>query len=114
MIEMERRRFLGGLVGLVAAPAIVKVTSLMPIKAVPRHAYWKMYYNVEYQDIENEVIEFLTESNKIFDDLTLDRVYAATARTSLPYSAWRVLDASSLSEEQQLSVLGMLAPSDRT
>jgi len=33
MFEIPRRRFLAGLIGLIAAPAIVKVTSLMPIKA---------------------------------------------------------------------------------
>ena len=32
MIELPRRRFLAGLVGLIAAPAVVKATSLMPVK----------------------------------------------------------------------------------
>jgi hypothetical protein len=35
MLEIPRRRFLAGLIGLIAAPAIVRVTSLMPIKAAP-------------------------------------------------------------------------------
>jgi hypothetical protein len=35
MFELPRRRFLQGLIGLIAAPAIVKVTSLMPVKAAP-------------------------------------------------------------------------------
>jgi hypothetical protein len=35
MFEIPRRRFLAGLIGLIAAPAIVKITSLMPVKAAP-------------------------------------------------------------------------------
>ena len=34
MIELPRRRFLSLLTGIVAAPAIVRASSLMPIKAV--------------------------------------------------------------------------------
>jgi hypothetical protein len=32
MLELPRRQFLGGLLGIIAAPAIVKASSLMPIK----------------------------------------------------------------------------------
>jgi hypothetical protein len=32
MIKLPRRRFLTGLVGLVAAPAVVKAVNLMPVK----------------------------------------------------------------------------------
>lgn len=35
MLEIPRRRFLAGLIGLIAAPAIVRVTSLMPVRAAP-------------------------------------------------------------------------------
>jgi hypothetical protein len=35
MLEVPRRRFLTGLVGLLAAPALVKASSLMPIKVQP-------------------------------------------------------------------------------
>jgi hypothetical protein len=35
MIELPRRRFLTGLASLIAAPAIVRVASIMPVKAVP-------------------------------------------------------------------------------
>ena len=34
-ILLPRRRFLAGIVGLIAAPAIVRVTSIMPVKAMP-------------------------------------------------------------------------------
>jgi len=33
-IAMPRRRFLAGLVGLVAAPAVIRVATLMPVKAL--------------------------------------------------------------------------------
>jgi hypothetical protein len=32
---LERRKFITGLISLVAAPAIVRVASIMPIKAMP-------------------------------------------------------------------------------
>jgi len=33
MIETSRRKFIGSLIALVAAPAIVRVSSIMPVKA---------------------------------------------------------------------------------
>lgn len=36
MIETSRRSFITGLVSFVAAPAIVKAASLMPVKVMPR------------------------------------------------------------------------------
>lgn len=39
-IEIPRRRFLIGLGALVAAPAIVRASSLMPVRCVP-DAYWR-------------------------------------------------------------------------
>lgn len=32
---MNRRKFLWGLGGVIAAPAVVKITSIMPVKAMP-------------------------------------------------------------------------------
>jgi hypothetical protein len=37
-ILMPRRRFLMGVVGLLAAPAVVRAESLMPVKAMPADA----------------------------------------------------------------------------
>jgi hypothetical protein len=34
MPELSRRGLLGGLIGIIAAPAIVRATSLMPVKAL--------------------------------------------------------------------------------
>lgn len=36
MLELPRRRFLTGLVGIIAAPAVVRAGSLMRVAAVPR------------------------------------------------------------------------------
>ena len=35
MLELPRRSFITGLVSLLAAPAIVRASSLMPVKALP-------------------------------------------------------------------------------
>lgn len=46
---LPRRKFLTGLMGLVAAPAVVKASSLMPVKAMTPEVLVKQY---EYQQIE--------------------------------------------------------------
>lgn len=58
---MNRRKFLWGLGGVIAAPAVVKITSIMPVKAMPElppveeletfdlsHAYGRMQTFLEY------------------------------------------------------------------
>ncbi len=36
---MPRRKFLSGLFGLIAAPAIVKAANIMPVKYIPQHLH---------------------------------------------------------------------------
>ena len=36
---MPRRKFLTGLFGLIAAPAIVKAANIMPVKCIPQHLH---------------------------------------------------------------------------
>jgi hypothetical protein len=36
---MPRRKFLTGLFGLVAAPAVVKAANIMPVKVMPQHLH---------------------------------------------------------------------------
>ena len=36
---MPRRKFLTGLMGLVAAPAVVKAANIMPVKYLPQHLH---------------------------------------------------------------------------
>lgn len=35
MIDIPRRGFIGGLIGIIAAPAIVRIQNIMPVKALP-------------------------------------------------------------------------------
>ena len=42
-----RRGFITGLISLVAAPAIVRVTSLMPVKAVEPEYVWRTYAEID-------------------------------------------------------------------
>ena len=36
---MPRRKFLTGLFGLIAAPAVVKAANIMPVKYIPQHLH---------------------------------------------------------------------------
>jgi hypothetical protein len=52
---IERRKFLTGLISLVAAPAIVRAGSLMPVKAERRLLFTEYYCNRvirTYMDVE--------------------------------------------------------------
>ena len=74
---LERRKFLTGLISLVAAPAIVRAGSLMPVKADPIN--WR--YVVRRVDID------------------ISEVYGRSpAMTALPQIAWR--------EVNMLDILG--------
>jgi len=61
MIEPTRRKFITGLSALIVAPAIVRVESLMPVRAVPII-------------ITREAIELFTKTNKFLAEL--DSQYA--------------------------------------
>jgi len=70
---MPRRKFLTGLLGLVAAPAVVKATSLMPVKSFvevelrPPPAGFRRLTLAEYRRI------FEPGLQKLFDDMYEDR-----------------------------------------
>jgi hypothetical protein len=51
---LNRRGFIGGLIGLVAAPMIVRAASLMPVKAIPNDLPW-----------QEEVLRNLRQGNPI-------------------------------------------------
>lgn len=58
-IVMPRRRFVAGLLGLVAAPAIVKAASLMPVKAIePEWPIVERSVGFEVQSFEWEMFTF--------------------------------------------------------
>lgn len=44
IIQPSRRSFITGLTSLIVAPAIVRVESLMPVKAVKSNELWKNYW----------------------------------------------------------------------
>jgi len=44
---IQRRAFLTGLIGIIAAPAIVRASSLMPVKALPA----EFFYNDTWVDV---------------------------------------------------------------
>jgi len=63
-VTLSRRGILGGLLGIIAAPAIVRVTSLMPIKVMPGDGVlvtWQKVHGVTAYNVyrENQDIEFL-------------------------------------------------------
>ena len=45
---LPRRKFLTGLMGLVAAPAVVKASSLMPVKSMPPELVLEQFAYMEY------------------------------------------------------------------
>lgn len=51
MIESSRRGFITGLISLVAAPAIVRAGSLMPVKNMSAIAEWRYVVRVATIDI---------------------------------------------------------------
>jgi hypothetical protein len=54
MIEIPRRKFLVGFASLIAAPAIVRPSSLMPVRVVPPYLLTKRDY---FDDLYGEQIE---------------------------------------------------------
>lgn len=72
MIETSRRSLITGLVALVAAPAIVKVASLMPINASLQPARL-----VTLNEITREAVRLFVDSNLNFVPSFVERVNAA-------------------------------------
>jgi hypothetical protein len=64
MIDQTRRRFLGAGLAFVAAPMIVRATSLMPIRSIARFPGWTYYESkipwsvAEYEILEQYVSRF--------------------------------------------------------
>lgn len=66
-LETNRRSFITGLISFVAAPAIVRVTSIMPIKAIvvePIPQYYRtLYHGNPVGDNAWVTWQFLTTNN---------------------------------------------------
>lgn len=81
-----RRAFLRGLVSALAAPAIVRAASLMPIRVMPP---------VVELDSWQPITELLAQCNDYFldDDYTNERTgHEFTFQTSLPIGKWRSIN----------------------
>ena len=93
MIELPRRRFLSGLVGLIAAPAVVKASSLMKIVPLERRNEL-----LTLNMITRETVRLWKNSNMFIQsiDKQYDDVFAidgmkigAALRIRLPSNDWR-------------------------
>ena len=77
MIELPRRRFLSGLIGLIASPAIVRVSSLMPVNSIPlglvvrtRHEVGTVHNGLLTVDmITREAVRLWKNSNAFLENL---------------------------------------------
>ena len=79
MIQLERRRFIAGLATLLAAPAIVRASSLMAVKP------WEMTAEEAaawlHRHIQRTLAEYLADPNPVFwSDDGLDRLTQAALR----------------------------------
>lgn len=56
-LELSRRGFVGGLIGIIAAPAIVKYANLMPVKAIIIPESEEMYaYVIHGEDYHGNIM----------------------------------------------------------
>jgi hypothetical protein len=86
---LPRRKFLTGLAALVAAPAIVRIESLMLVRRVPLAGSLRDLHD------NSNIAEILLQSNKIFDDVpynVLDTNFVF--RTQIPISMRRELNCA--------------------
>lgn len=84
MITIPRRRFLQGLVGIIAAPAIVRITSLMPISPLTPYSSSPLLSSMD------DIIRLLKQQNDLFGDVPPLDDYII--RTQLPIGTWRILN----------------------
>ena len=88
---ISRRSIFGGLAGLLVAPAIVKASSLMPVKATISATYKTRYFYGP--EIDQRIIDMLNQTNEILAQLAWIEVPLdsprACVRTGLPASFWR-------------------------
>lgn len=72
MIELSRRRLLGSLVGLIAAPAIVRATSLMSVRAWSVELPLIRNYDIIYDNgFIREAIGRFANSNRLMQEMRL-------------------------------------------
>ena len=97
-IILPRRKFLTGLLGIVAAPAVVKATSLMPVKVMPPEEYLIVKaterYTYGYHSISSgfyhaspeeapyyqALVESFQQTKKIYEQNMADNLFGRTYR----------------------------------
>ncbi len=73
----NRRGFLTGLGALfIAAPAIVRVTSIMPVKAIRPDI------------LDDDIVKLFTQINELLDDIP----FTESIYTGIPIPTWRMLN----------------------
>ena len=61
MSELSRRGLLGGLIGVVASPAIVRASSLMSIKPLQRFPTWEEMQDIILQPMIDRVVGLIEQ-----------------------------------------------------
>lgn len=93
MLELPRRRFLAGLVGLVAAPAVVKATSLMPVKSFAlmemerEDVWWGDIVTTTLRYRSKSMAENISDNNALLRRLRNDPIVGGIDRS--PQTWWR-------------------------
>lgn len=78
MLETSRRSFITGLISFVAAPAIVRASSLMPIRALP-----DINHELAIQELTRQMIEHFCSTTNLLQEITADQIINGEAHYKL-------------------------------
>ena len=73
-MDFSRRKFLTGLTALVAAPAVIRVADLMPVKRVPFMPYVRLYQNSLAGEKIAEDYLYIDLSKRLVNEKILERM----------------------------------------
>jgi hypothetical protein len=73
-MDFSRRKFLTGLTALVAAPAVIRVADLMPVKRVPFIPYVRFYQNSLAGEKIAEDYFYIDLSKRLVNEKILERM----------------------------------------
>lgn len=82
---LARRKFLTGLAAAFAAPAIVKASSLMPVKAMPSEEELMALLNARMNDVYKVMAEAMSQMIYGDQNITPVRFTGFEPRLSFPY-----------------------------
>lgn len=94
---MNRRNFLKSMIAVASAPAIVKAENIMkvwvpPEKTILTLADWAR--RIDHGKHVANIVEILTETNEILDDMVFKDGDKVTIHTGLPRVYWRYVHDS--------------------